>query len=170
MHTKMTRWGIGPLFAALSIVYAAILEALSLACAPLFDITWPPRTVLTGLGSALIIVGIPLWLWATVAVMRAYNSGTLVTRGIYRCCRHPLYAAWIVLIGPGIALLSHSWLLLSAPPWMYAVARVLVVREEVSLETLFGGRYRAYRKSVPCLMPYGCLKSRRRTAPGACAD
>ena len=157
----MNRWGTGPLFAAVSISHAAVMALLSHAYAPLFQIAAIPAWLLTTIAVTLIAIGVPWWLVATVTVMRAYNAGTLVTSGVYRWCRHPLYAAWIVCIAPGIALLSASWLVLTTPLCMYLAARLLVRREETYLAGIFGDRYRAYQRRVPCLIPSGWRTSAR---------
>jgi protein-S-isoprenylcysteine O-methyltransferase Ste14 len=90
--------------------------------------------------------------------MRAYDADELVTDGVYRYCRHPLYASWVVFIGPGIALLLESWLALTTAIFMYLLLRILVKKEEAYLETIFGSRHREYKKKVRCIMPYGVIK------------
>jgi protein-S-isoprenylcysteine O-methyltransferase Ste14 len=91
--------------------------------------------------------------------MRAYNAGELITGGVYRCCRHPVYSSWVVFIVPGIALLVGSWIGLTTPIFMYFILRVLVKIEEAYLENLFGSKYLEYKKKVPCILPIGWIKS-----------
>ena len=81
----------------------------------------------------------------------------LVTDGIYRCCRHPLYASWVVFIVPGIVFLVNSWIGLTIPIFMYFVLRILVRKEEIYLASVFGSEYSDYKKRVPCILPYGML-------------
>ena len=90
--------------------------------------------------------------------MKAYNSDSLVTRGIYGCCRHPLYSAWVVFIVPGIVLLVNSWIGLTAPFFMYLLLRKLVIQEEIYLERMFGPKYIDYKIKTPCILPFGYLK------------
>jgi protein-S-isoprenylcysteine O-methyltransferase Ste14 len=75
----------------------------------------------------------------------------------YTLCRHPMYSAWLVA----------SWGLLVSQPYLLTVFYNLLLtafvvytarQEERQMTALFGERYRAYRKQVPFLLPYGFLK------------
>jgi len=158
MEEKMSRWGTGPIFAALSIGYGMVTIVLSRYFHPVFHIGFVPHWFLTILGIALIVIGIPFFIISAKTVMRAYNADKLVTDGIYRCCRHPLYASWVVFIVPGIALLLNSWIALTIPIFMYLILRKLVKKEEIYLESVFSSGYREYKKKVPCIMPFGWIK------------
>ena len=137
MESRMSRWGVGPLFATLSIVYGLAAWGAGRTFHPLFEIGIVPHRLLTVLGVSLIAVGIPFYLVAVVAVMRAYNSDKLVTHGVYGFCRHPLYASWAVLIAPGVVLLIGTWLGLTVPVFMCLVLRRLVQSEEQYLQDVF---------------------------------
>lgn len=156
---RLSRWGIGPIFAALSISYGLMTLLVNGYFHPLFQISFIPYPYLATLGVILILIGVPFWIIAVRTVMRAYNAGELVTSGVYGCCRHPVYSSWVVIIVPGIALLVGSWIGLTTPIFMYLILRVLVKREEVYLENLFGSKYLEYKKSVPCILPIGWIKS-----------
>lgn len=155
----MSRWGIGPIFAVLSMSYGAIMLAASDCFYPVFQMNQLPYRFLVPAGILLLVVGVPFWLASAVAVMRAYNADQLVTSGLFRCCRHPLYASWVVFIVPGIMLLANSWPGLTTPIFMYFVLRRLVRKEEIYLENTFGDYYRQYKATVPCILPYGWLTS-----------
>ena len=118
-----------------------------------------PDWVLNILGVSLIVIGIPFFLISVVTAMKAYNANELVTNGIFICCRHPLYASWVAFIVPGIVFLANTWIGLTAPIFMYFILRVLVQKEEIYLEKVFGSEYFDYKKKVPCILPYGWLKS-----------
>ncbi|MBN1823030.1 MAG: isoprenylcysteine carboxylmethyltransferase family protein [Endomicrobiales bacterium] len=155
MSEKMTRWGIGPLFAFLSVSYGLITVSATYLFKPFFEIGIVPHRVLVIAGSFAMATGIVFFIRAAAAVHSAYNAGVLVTDGVYRFCRHPLYAAWVVLIVPGIALVMNSWLGLTVPVFMYALLCVLVKREEQYLENKFGGTYLEYKNRVPIILPLG---------------
>jgi protein-S-isoprenylcysteine O-methyltransferase Ste14 len=157
LKIKMSRWGIGPIFAVLSIVYGMVTIVVNRYFHPVFHISFVPHWFLTILGILLIMIGIPFFLISAKTVMRAYNADELVTDGIFRCCRHPLYASWAILIVPGIALLIKSWVVLTTPIFMYLILRKLVKKEEVYLESVFDSKYREYKKQVPCIMPLGWI-------------
>jgi protein-S-isoprenylcysteine O-methyltransferase Ste14 len=158
MKEKMSRWGIGPIFASLSIGYGMIMLVISRHFQPVFQIDFVPYWFLSIFGIALIVVGVPFFIISVKTVMRAYNADKLVTDRIFRCCRHPLYASWVVFIVPGIVLLVNSWIGLTTPIFMYLILRKLVTKEEVYLESVFGSEYLNYKKKVPCILPYGLMK------------
>jgi protein-S-isoprenylcysteine O-methyltransferase Ste14 len=157
MTTKMTQWGIGPVFALASITYAVAVGLLSHGRAA-FEITLVPHSALVALGIVLIAVGVPMYVLSGKAVLRAFHAGQLVTDGVYGICRHPLYGAWIVFIVPGIELILGSWLGLTTPLAMYLILRVLAAKEEDYLAERFGESYAAYRRKVPFIMPIGWLR------------
>jgi protein-S-isoprenylcysteine O-methyltransferase Ste14 len=152
---KMSRWGIGPFFASLSLIYGLITILISRYYDPLFKIVFIQRQILEIAGIALIIIGIPFFIISVFTVMKAYNADKLVMKGAFRCCRHPLYASWVVFIVPGIVLLFGNWISLTTPLFMYITLRILVRKEELYLENRFGKEYFNYRNRVPCILPYG---------------
>ena len=159
MTNKMTLRGVGPKFAALSAVYGLATVLISRYFDPLFQIGIVPYWILLMPGILLILIGVPFLIIAALTVARAYNSDKLVTDGIYKFCRHPLYAAWVVFIVPGIVLLVNSWIGLTIPIFMYFMLRILVREEEVYMESVFGSEYLEYKKNVPCILPVGWIKS-----------
>jgi protein-S-isoprenylcysteine O-methyltransferase Ste14 len=158
MKEKMSRWGIGPVFASLSIGYGILMLAISRFFQPVFRIDFVPHRLLLIIGVALIVMGVPFFIFSVSTVTRAYNADTLVTDGIFRFCRHPLYASWVVFIVPGIVLLANSWIGLTAPVFMYFLLRKLIVKEEAYLESIFGHEYVDYKLKVPGILPYGAFK------------
>ena len=152
---KMSRWGIGPIFATLSIMYSLVMILLSQYYYPLFKIGFIQNHILFSVGVVLIGIGIPFYIISSIGVMKAYNSDKLITSGIYRCCRHPLYGSWVIFIVPGTILLINSWIGLTVPLFMYFLLRVLVKKEELYLEKRFGAEYLKYKDKVPCILPYG---------------
>jgi protein-S-isoprenylcysteine O-methyltransferase Ste14 len=149
----MTVWGVGPRFTVLSVGYGAVCLAVSFWLPDIFLIDTVPVWLLVLLGSLLIAVGIPFFFVSAAAVHRAYHAGRLLTGGVYRLCRHPLYASWVVFIVPGVVLITRTWLGLSVPVFMYVLLRILVRKEEAYLESRFGEEYRAYRARVPAVFP-----------------
>ena len=155
VNQRMSIWGIGPSFVILSIGYSIIMFLLTYYFYPIFQINIKIHHILIILGIILIIFGIPFFIISAITINRAYNNNRLVTTGIYQCCRHPLYASWVVFIVPGIVLLSGSWIGLTVPIFMYIILHILVQKEETYLEKLFGNEYLLYKKKVPCILPYG---------------
>jgi protein-S-isoprenylcysteine O-methyltransferase Ste14 len=76
------------------------------------------------------------------------KPSALVTDGVFRLSRHPMYLG-MVLILAGIAILLGSvtpWFILLALAALYEAC--FVGTEECMLEETFGAAYRAYKKQV----------------------
>jgi protein-S-isoprenylcysteine O-methyltransferase Ste14 len=106
MKEKMSRWGIGPIFAFLSIGYGMMTLVISRYFHPFFQIDFVPTWLLSILGIALIVIGVPFFLLSAKVVTRAYNADELVTDGIFRCCKQldradntDIYVFHIIYIG-----------------------------------------------------------------------
>ena len=153
MINRPSRFGIGPLITASALGSAMVAGAATYLWPDVCLLPESLRGPFRIAGAILLLVGIPAWLIAVVSVMRAYNGDRLVTSGIFAIVRHPMYAAWIVLNVPGLALLSRSWPLLLTSLAPYVAFRLLVHREDDYLERRFGTEYLAYRARVNALIP-----------------
>jgi protein-S-isoprenylcysteine O-methyltransferase Ste14 len=160
MGERLSRWGIGPRIAASVIAYSGIAGLFTVifpgACrfAPLHH-----QAVVTFAGT-LVVIGVVMWVLAAVSVMRAYNRDQLVTTGLFAVVRHPLYSAWIVLILPGLALLTGSWPFLLAPLVGYVAFKRLIHREDEYLRKRFGQSYVDYSLRVNEIIPIPRLRHR----------
>ena len=77
----------------------------------------------------------------------------LVTHGVYRSIRHPMYAA-IFLFGLAQALLLHNWLAgFSALVTFVPLYLVRTPREERMMRDQFGEAYEAYSRRTGRLIP-----------------
>lgn len=78
----------------------------------------------------------------------------LVTSGIYRYVRHPIYAAFLYffLMGPGFCLKSYS--LIIAALFSFLICGKIVEREEKRMKMFFGRRYENYRKGTKKFIPF----------------
>ena len=77
----------------------------------------------------------------------------LVTRGVYRCVRHPMYTSFFVS-GLGQALLLANWI--AGPAALVAVAALVIVRvpnEEAMMIGQFGDEYREYMRRTGGIVP-----------------
>jgi len=150
---RLSRWGIGPKMATLTILYAVVLFAVLFSFPQVFTDFLLPYPVAVALACALFCIGIPLFVASYKAINRSYQADSLNTKGVYRFCRHPLYASFIVFTVPGIALLVHSWLLYTVPLFLYLMFRLLIRDEETYLAQRFGNEYAAYRANTNQLFP-----------------
>ena len=156
----MSRWGIGPLWILLSLAYGALVLAFSQWAHLEFPLSILPTRLRLAAGALGLLGGILFLAASGRAVMKAYSADSLLTRGLYGWCRHPLYSAWVVFIVPGAVLLAGHGLGLTLPLFMYVLLRILARREETDLENRFGPAYREYRRTTPFLLPVGPLVRR----------
>ncbi len=93
----------------------------------------------------------------------------LITGGLYALSRNPYYASLVVTFPLLFALLLRSWLILVAGPFaMYAVIRILIVKEEKALEANYGSEYLEYKSRVNPVFPtIQCSRRQREHPPRA---
>ena len=106
-------------------------------------------------GVALLVIGFVIEGEATTRFRRSGTavepwkaSTKLVTGGLYRFSRNPIYVGMAVLYC-GLALLLDSPLALGLLiPCLFVIDRGVIAREEPYLEARFGQEYRDYRTRV----------------------
>ncbi len=150
---RPSRYGVGPHIAAVGAGVAAAAVAAHVAWYPLFALEGAARMACAVVGAVLVAAGLVAYVPAARRLHGTYGHGELLTDGAWARSRHPIYAAWIFLIVPGVALVAGSWALLAPAGAMYLAARVCVRREEAYLEARFGEAYRAYRRRTWPLIP-----------------
>jgi len=76
------------------------------------------------------------------------NASSLVTSGIYRITRNPMYLGLlIILIGWGV-FLSNLFALAFSACFVFYMNRFQIAQEERALEEIFGEAYTAYKGRV----------------------
>ena len=112
------------------------------------------------LGAVAMLAG--LWLfrrshvdlgdsWSVTLELNADHR--LVTNGLYRAVRHPMYSSFLVL-GVGQALLVPNWIAgLSGLASVLLLIAVRLPREEAMMIEEFGDQYRDYRKRTGAVLP-----------------
>lgn len=160
MDKRLSRFGVGPKIVASVVACAALAGALSYRFAEVCAVPAFRQPTVVTLAVILILIGLPMWLIGAITVMRAYNRDQLLTSGVFALVRHPMYAAWIVLILPGIAHLTASWPFLLMPLVGYVVFKALIHTEDEYLQNRFGQTYSNYRASVHEIIPLPPLHHR----------
>lgn len=87
---------------------------------------------------------------------RNVGAKTLCTSGPFAHVRNPLYAGNLFIYAGAVSLAggAHLWLKLLVALVFWGVQYGLIVSlEEETLERLFGGQYREYKRAVPRLIP-----------------
>lgn len=153
MGHRMTHFGVGPKILLPAVAYAILAGIATHFWPDLFLIRSIPNSILMTVGIILLILGVPMWLIGVRTIVRAFSRGELVTSGVYRLVRHPLYSAWIVFNFPGIALLCRSWPMLLTSLVAYIMFKLLINREDQFLEQKFGKAYLDYRSQVNEIIP-----------------
>jgi protein-S-isoprenylcysteine O-methyltransferase Ste14 len=126
-----------------------------------WDLPGPLAALLVGAGTALIIVGVRLWL-ETVRLFVVVGRGTLapwdpprrfVVRGPYLRVRNPMISALaVILLGEVMAL--GSWGVAVLFGWFVITNAVYIpLIEEPRLARRFGDEYERYRRAVPRWIP-----------------
>jgi protein-S-isoprenylcysteine O-methyltransferase Ste14 len=133
--------------------YGAMAGAVSLAWPGCFVLRGGPARALRHAGVVWVGAGVVLYVAALKQFVRAVRARQLATTGIFAVVRHPLYAAWIWFLFPGLGLFTGSWLVIGVPAVGYAAFRRLIREEEEGLVREFGAEYGAYRAAVPALAP-----------------
>lgn len=112
----------------------------------------------TGVGSALL--GFALLQWAQNTLGRSWSDTprmikeqALVTSGPYQYIRHPIYTAFVLILGSTL-LISSNWLIGLA--WL--AMTVLEINSRINFEEplmleYFGDSYREYMKRTGRLLP-----------------
>lgn len=89
--------------------------------------------------------------WSVTLEVR--EGHTLVTHGVYRTIRHPMYTA-LISYGIGQALVLPNWI--AGPSYLVAMLLVFATRlgpEERLMREQFGAEYDAYRARTKRLVP-----------------
>ena len=125
-NLKMGIEGAGPKIMIPAVVVFAITVWISYS----YGLTIPISSeILTIVGLVLLVPGLLIWIWAMITFLPAYFGDRLATHGPYAVMLNPVYSSWIVLVIPGIALITGWWLLLLTSVVMY-VAMVMSVHAE----------------------------------------
>ena len=144
-------FGVGPRGAAISLALLALFAWVD-SRVPL-----PALTVNEGLtktvGILLIILGIGLHCWAFFTLHNWWSDDELCTSGPFKYFRHPMYAAWISLISPGIAFYLNAWLFLCWVILLHPIWHTLVKKEETTMMSTFGKIYGDYAKRTGRFIP-----------------
>jgi len=122
------------------------------------DLSFPEWLRWTGVGTAL--AGFALLQWAQITLGKSWSDTprmlkeqALITAGPYRFIRHPIYTAFLLILGSTL-LISSNWLIGLSWTGMTVLEIVSRIRFEESLMLeYFGDQYRAYMKKTGRLLP-----------------
>ncbi len=106
-------------------------------------------------GVLIILIGLMMNIWASRVFEKAETtvkpfeqSTCLITHGLYRFSRHPMYLGMVIsLIGLLILLRSISPVMV-VPVFIWFMSKKFIDIEEKDLEKAFGDDYCEYKKKV----------------------
>ena len=134
----------------------AALAALAMVAVhvlfPVSTVVTPPLSLI---GFVPLAAGGAVVVWARGAFTEAgtpirpfTESTALLTHGLYRYSRNPMYVGALLVLSGVAILLGTVGPMLVVPPFVVVLQLRFIRLEEKLLETTFGERYRAYRASV----------------------
>ena len=111
---------------------------------------YPAVAVLVVAGVAFDLLGLLAFRTArtTINPLKPERASAMVTHGVYRVSRNPMYAGMALLLLAWAVHLSALWCFAGPVIFMVFITRFQIRPEERALERLFGGEYVAYAARV----------------------
>ena len=137
-----------------ALLVAGAMWGVSLVARVPFDV---PTLVRVVLGAALALVGGAVSFSGTAAFRRAkttlnpmkpQNASALVTTGVYRFTRNPMYLGLSLVLVAWAFFLFSPWALLGPLVFVLYINRFQIEPEERALAALFGATFTTYTKNV----------------------
>ena len=137
-----------PLLFVLPILASLALEWLVPTSFAQGALRWMP-------GALFFVAGIALTVGGFITQKRAgtdpipFNPSTrIVSHGLYRFTRNPMYIGFAVATLGLAILINSAWTLLALPIGLVLIDRLVIEREERYLERKFGEEYLNYKRRV----------------------
>lgn len=140
--------GAAPVIAIPTFIYLLLTAIISSMMKPAFIITEDHYSVLVVIAVVMIITGVLGVISVARKLLKSFKAKTLMTDGLFRVCRNPMYASYIFFIIPGICLLFNSWLVLTTVLVNITLTLIFVHKEYEYLEQTFGDEYMRYLERV----------------------
>ena len=116
-----------------------------------------PDVIRVSVALTLALTGISLDLTGLIAFLRAKttinplkpaSTAALVTTGLYRVTRNPMYLGMLLVLFGWAVFLANLAALLIAPLFAFYITRFQIIPEERVLAEKFGSAFAAYKSSV----------------------
>jgi|WetSurSiteA1Bulk_404760.scaffolds.fasta_scaffold00237_11 protein-S-isoprenylcysteine O-methyltransferase Ste14 len=150
---KLNFMGAGPKIGGIGLPWLAGAIVISVLYKKTFLFSGHWSKLLLVAGIIIAAAGFIFYLLTARLLLNGLRNTKLITSGTYYCCRNPLYAAFILMIVPGLSLMLNSWLILTASVITYVVFKISIRSEYEEMESFFGEQYRLYAKDTPELIP-----------------
>lgn len=116
-----------------------------------------PSGIRLAVSLAIVLVGVSFSVAGVLSFRRARttlnptkpgDASSLVSTGIYRVTRNPMYLGLELLLVAWALFLASAWALLGVVCFVLYMNRLQIVPEERALTRLFGSEYESYKTSV----------------------
>ncbi len=84
----------------------------------------------------------------TINPMKAGNASSLVTGGVYRFTRNPMYLGMVLVLIGWVVFLASPITLIFVPLFVLYINRFQITPEERVLTSIFGAEYLGYKNRV----------------------
>jgi protein-S-isoprenylcysteine O-methyltransferase Ste14 len=138
-----------PLYYGAALAGGLILQRFLPLDVPFRSVTAPAGAVALALGIALNLGGVIGVATHKTTIVPHHHVTALVTTGVYRFSRNPMYTGLAVAVAGASLVLGSWWPLILLPGALLAVRRLVIDPEERYLTQRFGSIYDEYRKRVP---------------------
>jgi protein-S-isoprenylcysteine O-methyltransferase Ste14 len=110
-----------------------------------------------GVGAGIVCIGLLYWLFSSIdsgitPVSATRKEHKLVTNGIYRWIRHPLYTVGASLF-TSFGLMADNWFIILLGALAFIAMAIRTPKEEANLIEKFGDEYREYMKRTGRFLP-----------------
>lgn len=139
--------GSGDRIALFTLPFVIVGALLNVAYPSFFGVGGP-APVLRAIAIVALIVGVTIWIWSVILILREVPEGHLITTGPFALVKHPLYTSVSLLVLPSIGFLLDTWLGALIGIVMYVATRRFAPAEEEALSARFGARWDDYRATV----------------------
>ncbi len=143
-HALETR--IPPPLVGLSM--ALLMWAISIWWPLAFAFVWqlPLALLLVAVGAGLDLVGLLAFRRArtTINPLKPQRTSALVSSGVYRVTRNPMYLGMLCLLLAWAVYLGQPWTLLGPVVFVAYITRFQIVPEERAIRARFGPEFDAY--------------------------
>lgn len=140
--------GAAPKIAIPTFLWIIITVIIDSITSPLFKITMKHYSTLLIIAVIMILIGAIMVIIVARKLLKSFKAGILMTDGLYKVFRNPMYAAYFLFIIPGICLLFNSWLVLTSVIINGILFKIFIREEHRYLEEKFGSEYNVYLEKV----------------------
>ena len=123
---------------------------------------WPvPNVVRLSLALALVAIGVAFSTAGIIEFRRAQTTvnprkpeaaSTLVSSGVFKITRNPMYVGLVLFLVAWAVVLSSLWALFGPLVFALYIRRFQITPEERVLSSIFGAEYVAYKERVRRLL------------------